>query len=51
MRLWRQDKGQQACVAAFVGAIGNRPGAAPIPFEEVMEVSRVAVEAAGLARG
>jgi len=52
MRLWRQDKGQQACVEAFVAAIGgNRPGAVPIPFEEVMEVSRVAIEAAGLARG
>jgi len=43
MRLWRQDKGRQACVEAFVAAIGgNRPGAVPIPFEEVMEVSRVA---------
>ena len=44
-RLWRQDKGQKACVAAFVTAI--REGAvAPIPLEEVLEVSRVTIEAA-----
>ena len=52
MRLWRQDKGQQACVAAFVAAIGGgQSGTAPIPFEEIMEVSRVAIEAAEKARG
>ena len=46
------------------GAINPRPTAeeglvgrgfsaptAPIPFDEIMEVSRVAIEAAGLARG
>ncbi len=44
-RLWRQDKGQKACAAAFVTAI--REGtAAPIPLEEVLEVSRVTIEAA-----
>jgi predicted dehydrogenase/threonine dehydrogenase-like Zn-dependent dehydrogenase len=72
MRLWWQDKGQQACVAAFLEAIGGRQSGAinprptaeeglvgrgfsaptaPIPFDEIMEVSRVAIEAAGLARG
>lgn len=74
MRLWRQDKGQQACVEAFVAAIGSEGGAiprgamnprptedgagrsfsapiAPIPFEEIMEVSRVAIEAAEAVRG
>jgi len=52
MRLWRQDKGQQACVEAFVGAIGgDQSSAAPIPFEEIMEVSRVAIEVAEQARG
>jgi hypothetical protein len=51
MRLWRQDKGQQACVEAFVGAIGgNQPSAVAIPFEEIIEVSRVAIEATALAR-
>jgi predicted dehydrogenase len=39
MRLWRQDKGQSACVAAFVDAI--RKGLpSPIPFEELVEVTR-----------
>jgi len=45
MNLWRQDKGQQACAAAFVQAI-VQGGAAPIPFEEMMEVSRVSIEVA-----
>jgi predicted dehydrogenase len=41
-RLWRQDKGQSACAAAFVKAI--REGqAAPIPLAEILEVSRVTV--------
>jgi predicted dehydrogenase/threonine dehydrogenase-like Zn-dependent dehydrogenase len=42
MSSWRQDKGQQACVAAFVDAVRN--GApAPIALEELLEVSRVVV--------
>jgi len=45
MRLWRQDKGQLACAQAFVEAV--RHGAAsPIPFDELVEVSRVCLEAA-----
>lgn len=43
MNLWRQDKGQKACAAAFISAIRNG-GVAPIPFEEIAEVSRVAIE-------
>lgn len=44
-RLWRQDKGQSACVAAFIKAF--RDGApAPIPLDEILEVSRIAVEVA-----
>lgn len=43
MNLWRQDKGQKACAAAFIGAIRNG-GVAPIPFEEIAEVSRVTIE-------
>ncbi len=43
MKLRRQDKGQSACVAAFLDAV--RGGAAsPIPFDELLEVSRVTVE-------
>ena len=40
MKLWRQDKGQTACAAAFVNAIqkGER---SPIPFEELVEVTRL----------
>lgn len=45
MNLWRQDKGQKACAAAFVQAV--RAGAsAPIPLSELMEVSRVSIELA-----
>jgi predicted dehydrogenase len=40
MRLWRQDKGQKAFAAAFVGAVTNG-GPLPIPFEELLEVTRV----------
>lgn len=43
MNLWRQDKGQTACVAAFVEAI-RRGGASPIPFEELCEVTRVSFD-------
>lgn len=42
MNLWRQDKGQKACAAAFVHAIRDG-GAAPIPFEEIVESSRVSI--------
>lgn len=47
MNLWRQDKGQKACAAAFVSAVtsGGHP---PIPVDELFEVGRVAVEVAGL---
>lgn len=44
-RLRSQDKGQKACVAAFVGAIRSGEPA-PIPFEEIMEVARVSIEVA-----
>jgi len=45
MNLWRQDKGQKACAAAFVQAI-EQGGSAPISFEELVEVSRVTIEVA-----
>jgi predicted dehydrogenase len=44
MRLWRQDKGQAACVRAFVDAV-SQGRASPIPLDEVLESSRVAIEA------
>lgn len=43
MNLWRQDKGQGACAAAFIAAVA-RSVPAPIPVEEIFEVSRVAIE-------
>lgn len=45
MRLWRQDKGQRECAAAFVRAI-HTGGPAPIAFNELIEVSRVTIELA-----
>ncbi len=42
-RLWRQDKGQNACVAAFVKSI-KEGTQAPIPLDEILEVSRVSIE-------
>ena len=45
MNLWRQDKGNRACVAAFVDAIRNG-GPSPIPFEELVEVTRASLDVA-----
>jgi predicted dehydrogenase len=46
MNLWRQDKGQKACAAAFVRAVESG-GDSPIPIGELIEVARVSIEAAG----
>ncbi len=52
LNLWRQDKGQQACAAAFVQALRARVAgeavAPPIPLEEILEVSRVTIEVAAV---
>jgi predicted dehydrogenase/threonine dehydrogenase-like Zn-dependent dehydrogenase len=45
MRLWRQDKGQQDCVRAFANAVASG-GQSPIPFDELMEVSRATIDIA-----
>ena len=45
MNLWRQDKGQKACAAAFMRAISD-DGVSPIPFCEIVEVTRVSIELA-----
>jgi predicted dehydrogenase/threonine dehydrogenase-like Zn-dependent dehydrogenase len=47
MNLWRQDKGQKACAAAFVQAV-KTGAASPVPFEELVEVSRVTIDLASL---
>jgi predicted dehydrogenase/threonine dehydrogenase-like Zn-dependent dehydrogenase len=41
--LWRQDKGQKQCAAAFVQSIGN--GSSPIPFDELIEVAEATLAA------
>lgn len=45
MNLWRQDKGQRACAAAFLNAV-NTGGPCSIPVEEILEVSRISIEVA-----
>jgi hypothetical protein len=50
MKLWRQDKGQKACAAAFVQAVGSG-GSAPIPFDELLEVARVTIDVAEQCEG
>lgn len=45
LNLWQQDKGQRQCAAAFVRSV-ETGSASPIPFDEIMEVSRVSVEVA-----
>jgi len=48
--LWRQDKGQRACAAAFVQAV-KAGGPLPIPFDQLVEVTRVSFEVAEAASG
>jgi len=43
MNLWSQDKGNQACAAAFVTAV-NEGKSSPIAFDELIEVSRISIE-------
>jgi len=45
MNLWRQDKGHEACAAGFVEAV-REGGPAGIPFEELVEVTRVSFQVA-----
>ena len=43
MNLWRQDKGQNACAAAFVQAVQGG-STSPIPLQQLIEVARVTIE-------
>jgi len=45
MKLLKQDKGQVACARAFIESI-KQGASAPIPYDEVMESSRVSIEVA-----
>jgi predicted dehydrogenase/threonine dehydrogenase-like Zn-dependent dehydrogenase len=47
MNLWRQDKGANACVAAFLKTV-REGGPAPIPLAELIEVARFTLQAANL---
>lgn len=49
MRLWRQDKGNAACIAAFIKAVDSG-GPAPIPADELFEVSKATLQAAEMLR-
>ena len=49
MKLFKQDKGQKACAKAFIESIINGKES-PIPYEEVIESSRVSIEVANLLR-
>ena len=42
MNLWRQDKGQRACAAAFLATVQGGPS--PIAFDEIIEVARTCIE-------
>lgn len=48
--LWRQDKGQKACARAFVEAL-EQGLPSPIPLDEVLESSRLAIELDASLRG
>jgi predicted dehydrogenase len=47
--LWRQDKGQTHCAAAFVKAV-EAGGTAPIPAAELFEVAKVTIDVAEILR-
>jgi predicted dehydrogenase len=50
MNLWRQDKGHQAAQQAFVEAV-RRGCSAPIPFEEIVEVTMTSFQIKAQASG
>lgn len=43
MNLWKQDKGQAACAAAFVNALKSG-SVSPVPLAELIEVSRISIQ-------
>jgi predicted dehydrogenase/threonine dehydrogenase-like Zn-dependent dehydrogenase len=48
LNLWKQDKGQKACAAAFLQALEK--GVPAIPSDEIFEVAQVTLEAADILR-
>lgn len=49
LNLWKQDKGQDNCVAAFVESI-EKGQECPIPLSEILEVSKVSIDVAEMLR-
>lgn len=49
MNLWRQDKGQDACAAAFIESI-RQGKETPIPADEIFEVARATIQATDILR-
>lgn len=49
MNLWKQDKGQNACAAAFLSAI-EQGANTPISADEIFEVARVTIEVTEILR-
>ena len=43
LNLWRQNKGTQQCVNAFLDAV-KKGAPPPIPLDEIIEVSRVSIQ-------
>jgi predicted dehydrogenase len=48
-KLWRQDKGQNACIDAVLSAIRNGYKS-PIDLQEILEVSRISIELGNASR-
>ena len=49
MNLWKQDKGQSGCAAAFLRSI-ELGEASPVPYDEIIEVARVSLEVVEMLR-
>jgi len=49
MSLWRQNKGQNACVAALIAALRKQRDS-PVPIEELLEASWITVALGQAAR-
>jgi predicted dehydrogenase len=46
MKLWRQDKGAAAMAQAFIASV-RQGGPSPIPFDEIVETTRLTIQASG----
>ncbi|WP_412461843.1 bi-domain-containing oxidoreductase [Pseudomonas sp. SC11] len=49
LNLWKQNKGQSECAAAFLEAVAQGKST-PIPSDEIFEVARVSIEVARMLR-